>query len=468
MAEIGLMANLWQKQKDFYTTLSFSAVLLTVGNPFVIFDIGFQLSYGATFSLIYLAPLLSAVFQKYLPEKLATVLAVSCAPICFTTPLSLYYFNGFSLIGLPINILIAPWVESLVLFGFVAALVGLISLPLAAILNLFNNSLLNLLQVLVNVGNSIPWAYQYYPQISWVMLCAMLAWLFLAIEYWRTKKPVLKNIWFGLSLIIIVGMLLSRTNCLEINLFDVGQGEAIMICTPQKQTLLIDAGSVTIRGVGEQVIWPALIKRGIRRIDYLILTHAHADHYNGLPELIPKIPIGTAFVPARSTESDYQLLEQELGRKARDMRSAEFMEMLALAGIQISFLYPLVPTDGGNDDSYVILLEYKGFKMLFTGDLEHRGEQEILARGLAEDIDVLKVAHHGSKTSSSRQWLEAWTPEYALISVGAENTYGHPAPQVIAELEAQGIKVYRTDYNGAISLKISGAKQYQLSSYVTR
>jgi competence protein ComEC len=257
---------------------------------------------------------------------------------------------------------------------------------------------------------------------------------------------------------------------LELTVLDVGQGDSLFLSFPRGRTMLVDAGgelgnfhSSGMRSgidVGEDVVSPFLWSRGLKRIDVVALTHAHQDHLGGLPAIFENFRVGEFWV-------------------GRDIQSASYRQVLAAArahgvvirhlkeggafsedGVSLNILWPdnlLEGQSAKNDDSLVMRLTDGVESFLLAGDIERPSERKILADEQPEGVNFLKVAHHGSKTSSTEPFLSAVHPAFAAISVGRDNIFGHPSPEVTGRLEAAGVRVYRTDRDGAVTASTDGS-----------
>jgi competence protein ComEC len=452
MAELALGAVLLGRQKDFYTLLGLTAFLASLVNPLIILDIGFQLSYLATIALVYLAPVFDSYFKKYLPEKISKALSVSLAPLVFTAPLTILYFNTFSLIALPVNLLILCWVEIIVVSGFFATLFGLLFLPLAQLLNLFNGLLLLGLDSIVNIFNKIPGAVLNLAMPNVYVFILSMSVIICLVEYFRTRKNIFKLKALVLCLcLIVLGFAADRS--LTITMFDVGQGESILIITPSNNTIMIDCGSEK-GDPAKNIIIPYLRKNGFDHIDNLLVTHAHQDHISGLRTLINELKIKNIIA---DLPDDYI---------AVTVNPPALTNEIDLDKVKIRTIYAVSinAEENLNNCSVVYLLEYQSFKMLLTGDIEQKVERKLLKQpGLLPDVDILKVAHHGSNSSSSLEFLEKIRPEASVISVGKNNRYRHPGKKALDILLLYGT-VYRTDLHGAIEIKVKKDGKYTISS----
>ena len=253
---------------------------------------------------------------------------------------------------------------------------------------------------------------------------------------------------------------LSRPQFLEVNFFDVGQGDAIFIETPKRHQILIDGGpsSVILEKLGKEMpFWD-------KTIDLIILTHPERDHLAGLIEVLKKYKIEnilwTGVIRDTAEFKEWQNLIKD--EKAR-IKIAKVGQKIIAGGTVINILYPLENFEGeilkdSNNTSIISKLIFGQNSFLFTGDIYQSAEKEILDRGLDVNSDVLKVAHHGSKTSSSEEFITKVSPEIAVISVGKGNSYGHPRQEVLEIFKKFGIKVLRTDLDGDIKIFSDGRK----------
>lgn len=273
------------------------------------------------------------------------------------------------------------------------------------------------------------------------------------------------------------------------HVLDVGQGDSILVRTPTGKHVLIDGGgTVTFRKSGEEwkerrdpyeigrkLLVPLLKKRGVQRLDYVILTHDDADHYGGLQAVAEQIPIKRFLFNGEVKASDevFNLFGTLLERGVPMQSALAGMRLDVDDLTRLDILYPrpenhkqLMFVNKQNNDSVVSLLTMEGVHFLLTGDMEGLSEQSILLQGaegvnkseLETGIDVLKVAHHGSKTSTSQAWLDYWQPKMAVISVGEKNVYGHPNAGVISRLESSGSDIFRTDRMGEIVFGTAGGR----------
>lgn len=244
-------------------------------------------------------------------------------------------------------------------------------------------------------------------------------------------------------------------NLLVVSYIDVGQGDSILIQTPNGKNILIDAGTSSY----ETKISNYLKTKGVTKIDVLVATHPHADHIGGMSYIVENFQIGSIYMPkASTTTKTYETLLTTIKNKGLVINTAKAGVTINLdSTINISII---APVSSGYSDlnqySTVLKITYKNKSFLFMGDAGVTSEQEILNSGVNIKANVLKVGHHGSSTATSQIFLDAVSPQYAVICVGAGNTYGHPTDQTLNRLTSAGIKIFRTDINGTIVISSDG------------
>jgi competence protein ComEC len=255
-----------------------------------------------------------------------------------------------------------------------------------------------------------------------------------------------------------------KNGLLKIYFFDIGQGDAIFIESPSGQQVLIDGGpdNKILSKLGETMpFWD-------NDIDVVIATHPHADHIGGLIQVLGRYNIKN-IIEAKESYNSPEFKAWEEAIKKEDAQEIEAMagKIIDMGdGVNLKIMFPFESVAGTetktpHDDDVVVKLEYKNLDVMLTGDLEAKIERQLIIEGYDLDSDVLKVGHHGSKTSSSEEFLSAVTPEVGIIQVGLKNKYGLPSPEVLSRLENFGIKYYRNDLDGTIKI-ISDGINYQV------
>ncbi len=249
---------------------------------------------------------------------------------------------------------------------------------------------------------------------------------------------------------------------LTVHFIDVGQADSILVQTPEGKNMLIDAGS---NKTGRDVV-SYLKNTGIEYLDVVIGTHPHEDHIGGLDIVIDTFDIGKIYMPrvSHNTETfkDVIISIKNKGLKISPAYTGTKIDLDPK--LDVSVLAPVSEEyQELNNYSVVVKLKYENTSFLFTGDAEYISEKEMLERKLELKANVLKIGHHGSKTSTSPEFLEAVKPDYAVISVGKDNDYGHPSGEVLKMLEENGIEVLRTDLSGTIIIKSDGKSLKKIS-----
>jgi competence protein ComEC len=286
-------------------------------------------------------------------------------------------------------------------------------------------------------------------------------------RWWRTGT--------GLAVAVFLALLLwhpfppdVRPGELEMTAIDVGQGDSIFVAFPDGKRMLVDGGGIPTFGqqsrsqldIGEDVVAPYLWDRGIRNLDVVVLSHAHEDHIGGLPALVDDFHPKELWTGATPDSPTWQTLQKKAAANGVKIVPMHFPRRFAFGGAGIEVLAPppdYVPRDSpGNNDSLVLRVGYGRNGFLLSGDAERPIEREMLAEDEIRPADVLKVAHHGSRTSSTEDFLSAVEPIFAVISVGFENSYGHPNRDVIERLRQHRAVVYRTDQDGLITVRSDG------------
>jgi competence protein ComEC len=334
------------------------------------------------------------------------------------------------------------------------------------------------------------WSYRIPGPPSWLVAVFLLAALLLAVtaripNFWRGAERGVAVVMELSALTIVIFPFAPRRSDgnLELTVLDVGQGDSLFVVTPHGKTMLIDGGG-SFGGFpgheehngpdpGEDAVSPYLWSRGFQRLDVVALTHAHQDHIGGLTAILENFRVGKLLI-GREVESAALANLEKLARKKKiaivhEIRGNAF----SWDGVETQFLWPeIAPEEVGpspkNNDSLVLRLKFGDRTVMLPGDAEKQAEKEILEENNETILgaDVLKVGHHGSKNSTTPEFLAAAHPRVAVISVGEDNSYGHPNPELLERLESAGLRILRTDRDGAVHVLTDG-KRLEISCFVT-
>lgn len=463
-------------EKDVLSNLALAGIIILVIWPTQLFQAGFQLSMAAVVGIIFFNAPLNFQFEKrsgprerkITPNPILQTLILTASVLLGTLPISIYHFGNFTFITFLANMVMLPLTGFFVIGGFLFIIITIVfklALPLIVLpVTFIGDSLLISAQALNRINDFFSFLTIQNASMDLVKIALFLLAGFLAAGYFNLQK---KSVRYVLSAALILLLALPMVGAiwpsyLEVTMLDVGQGDSILVKSPKGKHYLIDGGGYHLARdyqISDRVLYPAFRHLQVRELDGIFLSHNHEDHKQGIEELIKAdFPISHLFMGVQ-TNNNF-LLEQKkvpvtLLKKGDRIETKD--------GIIIEILYPdgeVEPKADSeqNNASLVMLVSYGDVAMLFCGDMEKEAEQAIL-QDLKEitakkDIQVLKVGHHGSKTSSTEGFIAAVDPELALISVGANNRYGHPNDEVLARLAV--LEVLRTDKNGAIVVKSNG------------
>lgn len=443
-----LTSKVLHRPYDPVNILAASYIICLLINPFWLFSIGFQLSYGATLSLAVVSPwIMKRIYP--LKGKLAMSMAAVVAVNMGILPLQSYYFNQLPLLALVSNLLIVPVATINLILGFLV--IGITSLtPILEWLLNVQSHIIDLLSLLPieALGLASPGPYQMV--VYYFVLTIALKWN--SIHY--VGIGIRKAMVVYLMLLSAMGLLnVFIPPKTEIHFIDVGQGDAALIRVEGRE-YLIDTGGAIFGGYdpGEAITLPYLRKLGVRRLEGVFISHFHEDHYKGLFPIMKEIGIDALYV-------NRQIPDGNLQNTAKMLNIPVFLiqegSRIDLNGSSIECIY----SSGGsytneNNNSIVLLFKSHEVSTLFTGDIEEEVEDEI--RGY--DVDILKVAHHGSKTSSSHDHISELLPDISVISVGRDNSFGHPHESVLETLKRSDSTIYRTDEAGLIKLILNDGR----------
>jgi len=449
-----------------------AAAIILLFAPQQLFQPGFQLSFAAMAGLLFAAdiherrelnlpvlPLRSRKIRRFLTRHLSFPLLASLCAVIFTAPILIFHFGGYAPVAIFLNLLAVPLAGAIFSLTWIILLLSLIfgiSLgPLDAGLEWG----LRLLEQLAVWGSQMPGhAGADYGglAVAMVLFAALVA--FFLLRNWRQRLQLLA---VSLTAIILLTIWPSSPY-LQIEFLDVGQGDATLLRFPGGKTLLVDCGGEDAARVE---LLPSLIRRGVRRLDALLITHFDKDHAGGAVQILTDLKVNRLLVNSLEPKED---LGRSILAAARargiPVRSLALGDTLAgFSGSRCLVLWP--PTDYAGDDnsqSLVLRISYGRSDVLLTGDISSGEEAMLAAAGAYMESEVLKVAHHGSAKSSNRQLLECVKPQYALIGCGGRNIYGHPTARTLESLRAVAAAIHRTDLNQAGIWRSDGERIWQI------
>jgi competence protein ComEC len=433
MAALILLALLIEREASVLNSLALAGVVILAARPADLHDPGFQLSFAATAGIV-LAPMPR--------RRLAAALVVSAAAQLAVLPISLAHFNQLSTIGILANLGVVPLAGLGTVLGLVALVAGFASEALGGWLFAATWPILIALRGVVAAAAAVPGAVVHLPAPGPLAVAAYVAALGVGLVAWRlreTRRRLARRLALVAVTLAVASVLVTAWPALRpadgrlrVTILDVGQGDAIVVQGPDGRTMLVDAGAggPYRLDAGERVVAPFLWNRGVLRLVAAVVTHADADHAGGMGAIRDRFSVREPW------------------------QGALHEGALALGGAVVT---PL-PTGavGRNDSARALRVDFGLVSILLASDVEAAGEHALVTSGVPLDATVLKVPHHGSRTSTGPALLAAVHPTLAIISVGRRNPYGHPDTSVLARLAAAGASIYRTDQDGAILLETDG------------
>ena len=459
---INLMAIYAKRTPDLLSSVSAAAMAILLWNPYMLFNSGFQMSFLAFLGLVFFATPLEHFVGKYFAPLFAIQISVA--------PIIAFSYSRFNFISMIINIPIVYMASLLVPLCIISLCVMIVLGTLPGLLKIIVDLISELI---IKVNSILNFDGFFSVNVKAVNVGVLLAFyliaFFMASEWFRVK--VLRKDYLGLkkmtacllvlALLVGIGSYNKFLND-EIVFVSVGQGDCTHIRCGGRD-VFIDGGGSKDFNVAKNTLSPYLLKNGARNLDAGIVTHLHTDHFLGIFQLNEIFNVKSIVIPNMYKKAGEGENSVDFGQ-IKNLCMMNPGETIKLADdVYIKSIWPagssakLISSDDANENNMVYLVFYHGMKILVTGDLVSEDEEKMIDYYKGSDVldcDVLKVGHHGSKTSSSEEFLDAVTPEIAVISVGANNMYGHPNQETLDKLAARGIRTYRTDLNGAVGIDI--------------
>ena len=471
---------------DMPTGMAVAAILILVENPAYLLDGGFWLSFGSVIGIGCVWPVVQEELGNLEKEdnagKKILWSFLASGVVQFTTlPIVLWFYGEVSVMGIFLNLLVLPTVGVVLGSGTADALLGLLSIKGAFVVAIPGRTILKIYEVLVIIIGKLPFCTwvggkpETWQIVDYYLILAGAVWMYRISEkkYKENKTAVMKKrkgIWKFRCLcagMVCLGILLIGYKPKEdfrIACLDVGQGDGIVIEMENRWNILIDGGSTNKSSLGQYQLIPYLKSRGISRLDGIYISHTDEDHISGVREILDYISKGLTIIRVEN------LILPDWDEVQDNKNFQELTELAKAAGTRVIYvnagdrvrygettLKALWPEAGAtgkevNEDAMVIEMTNGAFKGVFTGDIGKDTEDKLLQKGVLEDVDFLKVAHHGSKYSTGEEFLDVVKPKLSVISCSATNTYGHPSPDTLKRLENSGSKVLITKDMGAVTI----------------
>lgn len=464
-----LIAPLFRRGSDPLTSLAAALLVILLCNPFAAASVSLQLSFSATLGMVLLSPRLYKLLTGWYKGKCRPLRAALCfvaanlsatlSAVVFTAPLTAWYFRIFVLVAPLSSLLAVPAAGWSFMAAFVTVLLGFVWLPLASLLGWISWALVRYILWIAN--GMMSWRYHavYFtnPYLIYWLLFLYAAFIGCAATPDGKRKYLLASALSVLTLTAAIwvnrqdyqyGVLTALT-------LDVGQGESVIL-TSGGETALVDCGSSNSYKDPGGLAADTLHSMGVRELSAVVVTHYHADHTNGLYEVLRRIPVQTIYLP--DIEDEYGVRERlvSLAEEKGAQLTYVTKETADTLGDTVLTIYPPVQSGGDLNELGLTALASAGdFDLLITGDMSGSTEKKLVETYALPDIEVLVVSHHGSRYSSNIRFLKSVTPEAAVISVG-DNNYGHPSEETLQRLLAVGADIWRTDQQGTIRITVNG------------
>ena len=464
-----LIAPLFRRGSDPLTSLAAALLVILLCNPFAAASVSLQLSFSATLGMVLLSPRLYKLLTGWYKGKcrplrtalcfVAANLSATLSAVVFTVPLTAWYFRIFVLVAPLSSLLAVPAAGWSFMAAFVTVLLGFVWLPLVRLLGWISWVLVRYILWIAN--GMMSWRYHavYFtnPYLIYWLLFLYAAFIGCAATPDGKRKYLLASALSVLTLTAAIwvnrqdyqyGVLTALT-------LDVGQGESVIL-TSGGETALVDCGSSNSYKDPGGLAADTLHSMGVRELSAVVVTHYHADHTNGLYEVLRRIPVQTIYLP--DIEDEYGVRERLVSLAEEKGAQVTYVtkETADTLGDTILTIYPPVQSGGDLNELGLTALASAGdFDLLITGDMSGSTEKKLVETYALPDIEVLVVSHHGSQYSSNIRFLKSVTPEAAVISVG-DNNYGHPSEETLQRLLAVGADIWRTDQQGTIRITVNG------------
>lgn len=448
MAVFAAVAMILRKPCDKANSLGLAGLMQIAFNPFSVFNTGFLLSYSAVVSMIFILP----AIKKYIKinNKMVDSLVAGAAVNLGVLPLLLYLFNGFSVFGAVANTVVAYAANFLCVGGYVVYAADRLYLP-DIVVNILSKGILGASEVFRSITEKISSGDTVLSRFETVSpsFCMVVIYYCVVVLLVAGKKSYC----FVGGAVVLVLLVSGMNRCAraEFVFFDVGQGSAALVKTCDGVCGVIDTGDGSVK------LSEVLLKEGVDKLDFVVISHGHNDHYGGFDELAENVEIGRIFLPS----NEFDTYCNSLGEKYQD-NGTEIVKIVNNASFRMGKYSVLNLYESGVDEENLnngsVLVEIKGDWgcAVLPGDTENKLLDRYAEKGIAENADILCLPHHGGASSGSEKFLFSASPEYVIISCGKGNSYGHPSESVLESVSEAGVageNIFRTDEGGAVRLK---------------
>ena len=462
MAVVYLGGRMLYREGNFLNTISFSALVILLFYPTQLFDAGFQLTFVATLFIVIFAPRVARLLP-FLPKYIRGAIAISLAAQLGLLPILIYYFHRVSLVSIITNLVVFPLSALVVLGGFVFYLISLAIPSLSLYFSVPLDSLLGLFYDSFYWAARLPHASYRIPTPFWWVLAGYYALVLSMLLPLRRKllKWGAMALWAGFAILLLTFPFKPRVSpYLTVTFFDVGSGEATLVEFPSGERMIIDGGGYKgdFSFTGEYIISPFLWNKGVKRIDWVVVTHSHVDHINGLKAIIENFEIGEVWQGNSSLQNPYyRSFLQVVKNKGVPLRNHYRGDRIEVSGVELSILNPpprdMLPYYLENENSLVIQIGYKRMRILLTGDIGQEVERELIScYGRELQSEMMKAAHHGSPSSNSDEFIKLVKP-WAVVVCG-KLAFGQEGRKSFKP--GEGIVVYHTTRNGQVTVLTDG------------
>ena len=471
MFVLAIGARILGRSYDLLTALAVSAILLLIDTPAYLYSSSFLLSFGAVAGLGAVAPALYRLVDS--EHAWVKTFLASLAVQITTLPVVLRMYGEVSVLGIFLNLAVLPTVGVVLICGLFCAGVGSVSIFAARICLIPGKILLMFYEKLCILAGSVPFctwiggAPEMWKCVVYYGLLAGAVWTAMRMRdksehcMWRFLPG---GICAGIICLSVLLLGFREKDLVSITCLDIGQGDGIVIQLPGGKTVMVDGGSSNKKNIASYQILPYLKNQGISAVDAMLISHTDLDHISGIQELLTlkekhltALHIKNLLLPDwKAPEAVYRELEEQAERCGISVVRLHQGQELRFGDVCLEILSPESGASGTdpNEEGIVMELRYGKFRGLFTGDIGEETEKKLLPR--LDDVDFLKVGHHGSRYSTCQEFLDRIKPETAVISCSESNTYGHPSPETTKRLEESGVQTEYTMKNGAVTVYTDG------------